>query len=289
VVDPLIQAVGGAEIGLSDLTLLGPGQFSDDLRLRGFGVSENRLAAWILLPVFLAMAWAITTKSIVSKMVALIALSMLIGGLIGAVSRSGFLGLVVGLLIIAISAYGTGRYKFVLMFLIGAVVTILLLRTTLGDIAILRFEDGDLVSDLRTGLWKASIHEFLRSPIIVGVGYGNFDATNYSGYYGAQSHSHNAALQLLVESGIVAALLFVALMARSIWVLTRSSINETGAETIWRIAFMAGLVAVLVTDMFHVFTFDRFLWIALGFATAWELRLRGDNDVCRVKSTAEAQ
>lgn len=279
----------GAQFGTSNASILDSGQFSDSLRLRGFGGSENRLAAWSLLPIFLAMAWLMTTKSMVGRAVAITALAILIGGLVGTVSRSAYLALAAGFIVIGVSSVTTSKYKIGLMLLIGIAIILFSLRTTVGDIVFLRFEGEGLVHDSRNDLWIASIHEFTRSTIIIGVGYGEFDPTNYSGYEGRKLGSHNATLDLLVESGVVTALVFLALIARSIWVLARPSENEAAEESIWRIAFLAGIVALFVMNIFHSFLFDRFLWIALGFAAAKELRLGVDGDNRHVDPVSEGR
>jgi len=255
--------------GVVDLTALDPIDFRHNLRLIGGGLSINRMATWTLLPLFLSLAWVVTARGNGSRLLAVSSMLILMAALVGTFSRAAFLGFALGLVVVILTTRRENRALLLFMGAAAVAALLLMLQTGLGEIVSLRVGSNVIDFDVRPQLWWEAMNQFFHSNIVVGVGFGNFTTDNFGV---TRLGAHGAFFELLVEEGLLSAVFFLLLFGRVIWVLSRSGTGLGPKGEIWRIAVLAGLVGMLVSNIFHVYTYERVLWIAVGFAAAVEFR-----------------
>ena len=278
---PITQVTSAihGEIGLLggvDINTFRDNPVTTDLRLRGVQNSTeiNRFAMWLLLPIFAAIGWVLTSRSILPQFIALLCVIVLTTALLGTASRSGILGLILGLGAMSLVGFRTsGRWRLIfgMIAVFSIPVFYILTQTDVGVVANARIVEGWLNPGERVPIWTEAVSRMWSPKILSGAGsdtFGKLGATDVFTYGSA----HNAYLQLAIENGIVSAVLFLAITVRSIYILSRSSGSADRNSTFWQHAFLGGLIAMLVSNMFNVYTFERFIWIALGFAVALEFR-----------------
>lgn len=258
-----------------DIDLLQTNPITTDFRLRGVEDSTeiNRFAMWMLLPIFTAIGWLMTSKSLQGKLFAGACFTTLFVALAGTASRSGLLGLFVGLGILGFFGLSTAGFRRLILG-VGVAVSIvafyLYTQTGVGDLAIARIIEGWLHPGERLPVWGDAISRLWSPMIISGAGADLFGKYSPDPVYGRSAH--NAFLQLAIETGITSAVLFFAIVTRTLWVLSRPLRSDDRELTLWQYVFLAGLVAMLVSNLFNVYTFERFLWIAVGFGVSIEHR-----------------
>jgi hypothetical protein len=243
---------------------------ANDFRLRGAGdaVSVNRFANWMLLPAFLGVGWFVQAKSRREKSLSLVALVALSMALLGTISRSAFIGAAAGSLVLLAVTFRSRPIQALAILVIGLVaaglLALLAVQMGLDDLVLYRFSSQSLGESGREGRWATAFSLFARSPII-GLGVGN-----YATYAGAWTgDSHNAYLNLLVESGLFGLSIQIAMLGYVLYRLARRPIRADGIYA-WRPYYLAAFISILISNFFNSYAFERVLWFAMAYAAALE-------------------
>lgn len=245
-------------------------------RLRGAGESIpiNRLALQLLLPLFLAVGWVVSRERTRLRLLGGISVGVLFLGLLGTMSRSGMLGFIAGMAVVAVRHF---RVRLAGMIGIMAVAVAALWLGTLfasiagfGEVLESRWstEDAGSMATTRFSNWVHGLKLFADSPLF-GVGWGNYSTANVPRPYGAPD-PHNAYVRLMAWQGFVG----LASIGYMIYAVLRGFLRQyrhVGDELRhWTPFFLAGFIGILVTNLANSYLFDRHLYIAIGFAAALE-------------------
>jgi O-antigen ligase len=179
-------------------------------------------------------------------------------------SRTVWLAGIAALLLCAVVA---GRHRVPRPTWRWAVIGILaagILLLVSGSI-ISRLGAGSTVA-LRLGIWDSSIRTWLESPL-TGFGPGTFAAQlGLAGYYDAHQglvpHAHNAAVQILVEAGLLGGVLVVVLGVAVVIGLARG--RTTGVAPLGGMAFFAGTTLTDNPTVIAYLVAPAILWAALA-------------------------
>lgn len=244
---------------------------AEDFRLRGAGdaVSVNRFANWLLLPLFLSMGYfSRKGRSRAERLLAFACLGALSIALLGTISRSALLGLAVGgfvLMVLTFRERPIQAVAIVVLGLLGAGVLALLARLLgFDDLILYRFSSEVLGESGRESRWATALHLFSQDPIL-GIGIGNY--ATYAGF--VMGDAHNAFLNMLVESGLVGLLPQLILFAYTLYRLAvRPRVSNELTE--WRPYFLGAFFALVVSNLFNTYAFERVLWFTVAYAALLE-------------------
>jgi O-antigen ligase len=271
-------------------------------RVTGTIGDPNELAS-VLLPAFvigLGLAAAMKRAPVV-RFLALSAAVISVAGLFLTVSRGGLVALVVALL--AAIAVG-GRWRP-----IAAVIAVLIGLAGVGYFVFFASPEAqERVTTVgggtgREDIWTVGLREFEANPI-TGVGVGNFQTSSVH-YLLAPGEiqrsefivdqpkvAHNTYLHILAELGIPGLLLFLTIVAFSVWCAYRAA-RVFQAKRDYRMELLAratlvGVIGLLADIFFISEMYSKQLWLLLGFCPALLAVARrqpvATPDVARVRS-----
>lgn len=265
----LIQAVS-----VEYAVFTGSQQISADTRWSGIVIDPNLYAGYLVLVIPLVMAVGLSIRSRWALVASAVALTAFTVALIATLSRSGWIGVVVATIVLAILL---PKRRWALGAVGAAIAVILVIAGMLGPIGarLGPSEDGPiemLVS--RWGVWSAAVKMAVDHPAF-GVGVANF-INYYPQYSGASfeiDHAHNIFLNMLAERGLMGLLAFglvVVVLFRSLFAALVREVSPTERTLI------AGLIAVfagyLAHSMFDVSYYDYkillLFWLLAGIAAA---------------------
>jgi O-antigen ligase len=240
-------------------------------RFCGLFENPNAVGELTLITVGLILAYfefATRKERLVLAVVALIALWL--AGL--ADSRSGFVGLAIGLVL-----YAWWRYRFKGLALTAAVPILALMVWALAGHDLSAYLMRGDVSTLtgRTDIWPFVVEQIAKKPI-TGYGYDVSGAIFHNRFFplwyagwdeGPHTSLHNGYLTNMVDVGIPATIFWLFIMLRP-WV---SLFSET--EDLWRIKplFFFLVVPLLVVNLDESMVVDCSGVSGLSFAIAWAL------------------
>jgi O-antigen ligase len=139
-----------------------------------------------------------------------VALALLAGGLIGTQTRGALGGCAAGCAVLLLITYRTRLLELVAFGAVGAIVVALLFLGTILTFLARGESSQELTSfNGRTPLWSQAYHLFLQSPLI---GYGT---TASRGLFWENVHlggAHNAAVNVIVDGGLIALFLWLAIL-----------------------------------------------------------------------------
>ncbi len=142
----------------------------------------------------------------------------------------------------------------------------------------------------REDLWRAALHGWRQSDELIGMGAGNFryhsldllqttpgvDTTK--NYVGPFREVHNAYLESLTDLGVIGLLIFLLLLALTVYYLYRSYRRALLAEDqtlrMLSIAFMVSFAGYAVSAFFLSNQLAKGLWILVGIALAFDVMSR---------------
>lgn len=244
-------------------------------RFTGPGYPVNRFSNYLLLATFLGIGWFVSVRSPLQRGVALACTATLMIGELLTVTRSGILGMGVGLLLLLPLAF---RFRPAQVFGLAAVGGVLgvcgyyVLGITSGEqVLATRF---DLPNIVHGGLGRitrvlAALEIWSNHPF-VGVGWGNFKRYSIEYIPGGGLGAHNGYTNVLAECGLLG---FIPLMLLTVAVVRRSLIRVghiSPEHEFWRPYFLCGLVAQLVTNVFNDYLWERYLWLTFAFVSTLE-------------------
>lgn len=273
VVSVLIGLSGGglASSDASDVT-------SAEQRLTGGGGDPNTQAAAFIAAIFFAGAMLTVVRRPAGRVVLLAVMALVAGGAFATQSRSGLLGLGVGVLVALIV---TPRYRGRILSLMAATAAGLGIFLLNSPNALRRFTQDDDAGSGRQDIWTVAWNIFQDHPLL-GTGLNSFQdiAPQYvldSGpltYVRLLAESprvvHNSYLQLLAENGIVGLAIFIFIVVASLrasWLAARcfDAIGQSGHANLSR-AVLAAAIGMLTVAFFVSNASDSLMWIlfALG-------------------------
>jgi O-antigen ligase len=252
----------------------GPG----GMRMWGLGgvfSNPNDFAINIAINFPLCVAFLLGSKGVLKKLIWTGAILVMVYGVIATYSRSGFIAMVICLLICVWEFGIRGKRPQVL---IAAVVMIMLgvglaLTTPKYILRLKTLVGGDITGtgdhgsmDARRDLLMESIHVTMQHPIL-GVGPGNFQAYTKSWHV-----THNTYTELSSEAGIPALLLFLTILMlafRNTARLRKTAVLKAVPQiALFNSALRAGLTAYMVGAAFASTTYSLFPYFMVAYTTA---------------------
>jgi len=109
----------------------------------------------------------------------------------------------------------------------------------------------------RTNLWKLGLERFPERPFI-GFGAGSYGAVLEPSVRYENPHSHNVAIGLLVEEGIIGLGMFAALLAACAWAVI---VSPRGQRALWGVLLLTWCVSAMSINLEQV----KLTWVLFGF------------------------
>jgi O-antigen ligase len=193
-------------------------------------------------------------------------------------SRGGYLALIAGFLILGLIRL---RKLLLLMVVFGLVWTSVVPNAVRERVAMTYdSKDGGLdhSSETRVGLWQDAMTVFDNNPVI-GTG---FNTYAYMGRIGSYKDTHNYFVKVLVETGILGLILFLALLLRFLWIglLLYWKARDPLAKGLglglaaWMVSCM---VANLTGDRWSFLQVNGYMWVIAGLAArAWVMERQAE-------------
>jgi len=276
--------VGGAAMVVLLAIVLGPASYvagdHTEGRLEVANFSANLLGAvcataLVLVPALWPIARTRTRRALVVLAGGLVAY-----GLVGTQSRSGFIALVVAVLVALVVC--RGRRQAILGAMLAGVV-VLGGFVALNPGVLDRTTSGDSTGTGRTELWRTGL-EVTRDHPLAGVGVGNFVvvSSEYVREVGPVTHAevliddpkpvHNTVLEALAETGIIGLGLLVVAIGACMGATRRAAlrlraVGRPDLELTAQLVLVAQ-VAILAAGMFLPMTYSRQLWMLLAIGPA---------------------
>ena len=224
------------------------------------------------------------------KAVAALAGGLVVNAIVLCRTRSAFIGLTIGTLAAFLFAPRAKRYRIHALLIAGAAIAFTLTDTPFWNRMATMTSQGSLESDpaadLRMRVWRTSLSLIADHPY--GVGLGNFPRAigiyDYSLY---KRSAHNTVLSCFVELGVHGGLVFLAMVAGSIFLALRCSrvahLTDYPLETkLMAYATLVSCVTYFVTGLgTDRFLCESFWWVlalplCLHRVVVGELRAHAD-------------
>ena len=228
--------------------------------------NPNDLALHLVTMVPLAVGLAFGRRGVLKKIIYGLCAALFVAGVVVSFSRAGFLGLVVG---VGVVAWKLGRKHRVVVTVLMAASLAAFVAATPGEygLRITSIFGGDLTGsvDARRDLFWRSMLVALRYPLF-GVGLGNFY------YKGAHDQvSHNAYTQVAAEMGMAALVFYVMFMVTSLRRLRqieRESFAEKDRAAFYylSVGLQASLAAYMVSSFFGSVAHLWYVYYLVGYS-----------------------
>jgi hypothetical protein len=229
--------------------------------------NPNELATHFVMFVPVAVALAISAKTMVMKLVYFAVSLLFIAGIMVTFSRGAFIGLIVCSFVLA---WKIGRNKRVLVMSISAISSAVFLAVAPGGYGLrvlsILIPGLDPVgsADQRKELLIRSIWVTLRNP--QGVGMGMFRIMNDTGH-----ETHNAYTQVSAELGILALVVYLLLLTspiRRLSAIEREMYRNKDFSWIYylSIGLQVSIIAYMVASFFGSFAFNWFVYYPIAYA-----------------------
>lgn len=244
-------------------------------RFTGPGYPVNRFSNYLLLPIFLSAGWAISAKGTSHRALAFACTAVLISGELLTVTRSGILGMAVGLVVLLVLGLRVRLSQIVALLVVGGgigFVVFYILGVTSGDeVLAKRFDVAHLTRSTEGRLDRivAALKIWAESPFL-GVGWGAFRDHSWRYISAGGLGAHNGYTNVLAECGLLG---FIPLMILTVAVVRRHlvSVAEISPQhEFWRIYFLCGLVAQFTTNVFNDYLWERYLWVGFAYVVVLE-------------------
>lgn len=257
--------------------------FSNTIRAEGLTGNANEEALYLVVAIvfWFYLYMNVTVRASAAKRIPYLAIiSLLVAGVFETVSRTGFVALVIGVvLVIILGSRFAGRRAIatrlvVLSVLVAVAFSIpsgywnILSSTQQAFIGNLQGTDPSGTFYLRLTYWTAAIRMWRDAPV-VGQGIGQFRFL-YGDYRDA-SHgyrvapAHNAFVSLLAETGLVGLALYVLWLVsvfRSLWRVALGPSPQASIATTWAIVFLVLCIFMLTGN----FEYGKLVWILAGIS-----------------------
>lgn len=207
-------------------------------------------------------------------------ISMLLLGMLATGSRGPLLGVVVGVLVLAVVGHRFAARRFVAIVAVGAgcLWALQALPVFAGN-RILYGDNSEGSDQLRGTFWQLSLDVIRDHPL--GVGFGNW--ASFALPPAQFTYPHNLFIEVFAESGIIIGTIFVLLVVGVGIALTRSATKNPGANLVLAL-LAAETIAVSVSGDLNARTFFFMLAMAvLASHAAFETSPETPKDPTRTK------
>lgn len=244
-------------------------------RFTGPGYPVNRYSNYLLLLMFLGVGWFMHTRNPAQRVIAFSCASILVLGELFTVTRSGILGMAVGMIVMLPMAL---RFRIqhvlglvVLGTVLGGLVWYGVALTSADQVIASRFDPTHVVASGTGRLTRiiAAFKIWAAHPF-VGVGWGRFAEFSPEFVERGGKGAHNGYTNVLAETGLLG---FIPLMIMTVAVFRRilTRVGQLSPEhEFWRPYFFCGLVAQMVTNVFNDYLWERYLWATFAYVVALE-------------------
>jgi O-antigen ligase len=245
--------------------------YSRFYRANGIFYDPNILGRYLVLAILIALGYAFVTDRGRDLAVLAVSTAVLGAGLFVTFSRSSALGLMVGVVMLALRAYGWRR-----TLAVGGVALVLL-----GGLAVARSHNVrhaltsshrlERISEGRFDLVKGGFRIWRNHPVL-GSGLGSFEKRYEETLTRSEQRrtrvviSHNAPVTVLSEVGALGFGLFLVLLVSTTLVVARAS-RAAGADGWAAWVILAMLTGILVHSLLYSALFeDPYTWVLVGAA-----------------------
>jgi O-antigen ligase len=250
-------------------------------RYAAAGFNENELG--IILSLSLAMSCYLLAKNVGPRVVWLIHIPVCVVAICLTGSRGSFIAATIAFLMFPVSfgSFSTSQKKLALLalILVATSAAAFVPRASWGRIGTIEGEISEGTLTKRTSIWAAGLDVYREHPI-TGVGAGAFGASVYS-KLDIPYVAHNSYLSILVETGVIGAIVFSTLLAA----LFYSAFCLPKLESrLWIILLLTWAVAVFSATWEH----RKPTWFVFGMLMAQAAVLHRPHSVT-AKRTADAR
>jgi len=281
----VLTAVAVALVGVELLQYLAPGLNIGTVATQGLESTELlvRPAAFFLDPNFLAGYLSAASLASLALLVRARRVgNALLWGAAGAItgfgtvltySRSGWVGLAVGLLVVVATAPKDRRKLLVAAALIVAIIAVPFLPSTVTDRVTTIFQPQSVSSLSTRYLMGVSSIEMLGEYWFAGTGLGAFEIAyppyRQPGALPRILHPHQLPLAIWVEMGLLGLLSELVLLIGIVLAWRRIAKEEYPGVSA---AILAAVVALVVQTLFQYYLFFEYLWLFLALLAAVSFR-----------------
>jgi O-antigen ligase len=258
-----LAVIGGAAAGVVSW-LYGAEAYAPQQRQTLAGdeafADPNFFAASLLLPLALAIAGVIISRTLTARLAAGAAIAITGATIMLTVSRGSLVALTVMLLLLFIGV----NARWQILVVIGVVAGLTLVMPEAFFDRIGRLVEGvDSTGSGRTEIWAVGL-EMLRDNAILGVGFANFMTS-----YGVEAHvgprggyrgAHNTYLGLWAELGVIGLLVLLTALALHLWRAQRTR-RLAGGPAVLLAATQAGCVGTAVAAIFIDVLWKKWFWL----------------------------
>lgn len=178
------------------------------------GIDPNEFCGYLILPIAVCMQVFFERTSSVKKIISIILVGMFLYGIMSSASRGGLLAATVT---IAISIIKSGRFSTKKLFyiigliIVGNILFMYVIIPNMSDTALYRFSLEGFKSyggSGRVDIWMETLNMLWDNPFRLMFGCGVFGATS------VPYCSHNMIIQVLLDSGIVGLMIYIAFLIK---------------------------------------------------------------------------
>ncbi len=228
----------------------------------------NYLAGFLCVAFLTAAVLLVRARRFTHALVLLASLAVIGAGLIVTYSRTGWVGVAVGLVVVALTAPKGRRLPLMLAGLALVVVVIALSPGFVMDrIASIGNPEADLSNATRYNMAFSSV-DIIRQYWVYGTGLSAFDVA-FPQYRVPGTltviRPHQLPLSLWAEMGIAGLVAEIAVVAALIAIFWRR--RPRGWHALEAVA-VVGLVSLLVQSLFQYYLYFDYLWLFMAFAVA---------------------
>lgn len=256
----------------------GGGQFLR--RVGAFFFDPNYMASFLSITLLVALGLAIHARTWRTAAIPVAAAAMLTGGVLVTFSRTGWLGVVVGVVVLIMTAPARRRILLLVLVVVLAVAVLAFQPSlVLGRAASIGEVERDLSVATRYQMFHSAV-DIIRDNWVLGTGLGAFDVA-YPPYrrLGTLTYitkPHQLPLAMWAEMGIaglIAEIVLVATIIAAFW--RKRPRGWTAVE-----AFSAAsLVSVMmVQSWFQYYLYFEYMWLMVAFAVAGNRLARADEE-----------
>lgn len=232
--------------------------FSDDLRIKGTFplLGANEFAAFCVTVAVMLFALLIAVKlSRRWRIALLVGIASMVMGVLYAYSRTGYVSLILGLVVVVLA--WRGRWKLMLPLLLAAALTPSLLPQSVAerfDSTTVQHDTRDNSTEMRFEFWQVAWNNFKEHPVL-GTGFYSFHHREINPY---GMDAHNMYMRTLTEGGIVGAVVVLGLLL-SIFKTARRELSQARTGS-WHYALALGLVGAWMAFVCGNLFGDRFTY-----------------------------
>jgi len=249
-------------------------------RVGAFFFDPNYMASFISIAFLVALGMAIHAKRSRAALVWLAATAVLAAGLFVTFSRTGYLGVAVGVVILILTAPSRRRLPILLAFVALALAAVAVAPGELtGRVASIGEVERDLSIATRYQMFYSAV-DIIRDNWALGTGLGAFDVA-YPPYrrLGTLTYitkPHQLPLAMWAEMGIAGLIAEIVLVVSIVTVFWRRRPRGWTAVEAFSAASIVSVMAV--QSWFQYYLYFEYMWLMVAFAVAGNRLARADEE-----------